>query len=342
MGLPIVWKPILILLFYWMDIFLFEKLHTDGVVSEPSLKNVKSAPLNNFSLYWEIKIILYLGVLLLSSGIGILVYKNINTIGHQAILFFTALISSSCFYYCFKKKLPFSLQKVESPNSFFDYILLLGCLTFILFLGYLQFKYSVFGTRFGVATFVPMVVLFFTAYYFDQLSILSMAITNLAAWVGLVVTPVKILNGNDFYSNTLIITALLLGVALIITGFATKSKNIKAHFEFTYTNFGAHIFYIACIAAMLKFDIPHIIWLIIMAGVSYFFYLKAVKEKSFYFLLILTLYLYVGLTIVVISMISFTNEGAFYFTFLYFILSAIGLVVLLLKMNKKLSNYDSL
>lgn len=326
-----------------MNILFFEKLYADGLLSEPSLQKIKSAPVNNvFSLHWEIKIILYLGVLLLSSGIGILVYKNIDTIGHQAILLFIAIISTGSFYYCFKKKLAFSLQKVASPNSFFDYILLLGCLTFLLFLGYLQFKYTVFGNRFGLATFIPMVVLFFTAYYFDQLAILSLAITNLAAWAGLVVTPSKILSENDFSSHSLIITALLLGFALMVAGRLSKSKNIKAHFDFTFSNFGVHILYIACLAAMFNFIIPPIIWLLIMGGISYFVYLKAVKENSFYFLLILTLYLYSGLSRIIFDMISFRNEGALYLIFSYFIVSAIGLVMLLLKMNKKLKSYDSL
>ena len=43
-----------------------------------------------------------------------------------------------------------------------------------------------------------MVVLFFTAYYFDHIGVLSMAIVNLAAWLGLAVTPMEILRENDF------------------------------------------------------------------------------------------------------------------------------------------------
>ena len=108
-------------------------------------------------------------------------------------------------------KLPFSLQKTVSPSVFFDYILLLGCLTFISFVGYIQFQYQVFGNRFGLATFIPMVVLFFSAYYFDQVGVLSLAITNLAAWAGIAATPLKILQSSDFSSTNIIITGLLLG-----------------------------------------------------------------------------------------------------------------------------------
>jgi hypothetical protein len=322
-----------------MNSTLFEKLHTEGLISGASLQKIKTSSGNTlFSVHWEIKTILYLGVLLLSGGIGILVYKNIDTMGHQVILLFIALISTGSFIYCFKKKLPFSLKRVASPNAFFDYILLLACLTFISFVGYLQFQYQVFGNRFGLSTFTPMLVLFFTAYYFDHLGILSLAITNLAAWVGITVTPVKILQENDFSNSNIIITGLLMGIVLIAAGWLTKKQNIKAHFEFTYTNFGSHLLFICCLAAMFQFENYFLWWFLLLAGISYFFYVKAVKEKSFYFLLILSIYLYIGLSYVVIRLlfdIARLDIGGAYLACMYFIASAIGIILFLIKMNKK-------
>ena len=122
-------------------ISLFKKLHAEGLVSDASFEKIKAESTGNLlSVQWELKTILYLGVLLLSGGLGILVYKNIDTIGHQVILAFIALVSAGCFYYCYKTKLPFSFGKVAAPNSFFDYVLLLGCLTFISFIAYLQYQ----------------------------------------------------------------------------------------------------------------------------------------------------------------------------------------------------------
>jgi hypothetical protein len=66
-----------------------------------------------------------------------------------------------------------------------DYILLLGCLLLLILIAYLQFQYNVFGNRYGLATFIPMVLLFISAYYFDHIGVLTMAITNLAAWAGI-------------------------------------------------------------------------------------------------------------------------------------------------------------
>lgn len=325
-----------------MNILLFERLYADGLIAKSSLQKIKLASDKQlFSLHWELKTILYLGVLLLSGGIGILIYKNIDSIGHQVILLFIALVSGGSFWYCFKKKLPFSLQQVASPNLFFDYILLLACLTFISFVGYIQFQYSVFGNRFGLATFIPLLVLFFTAYYFDQLAILSLAITNFAAWVGITVTPIQILQANDFSSNTIIITGLLLGIILIIAGVLTKNRNLKAHFEFTYTNFGAHILFISCLAAMFQFEQYFLLWFLFLVAIIYFFFVKAVKEKSFYFLLLPTIYGYIGLSYVVIKLlfdIAKFDIGGVYLACIYFIASAVGMILFLIKMNKKLKS----
>lgn len=323
-----------------MNISFFEKLHTDGIISKISLQNIKSLQANQLlSVNRELKIILYLGVLLLTTGLGILVYKNMDTIGHQAVLVVIAVISSSSFFYCYKQKSPFALAKVASPNAMFDYSLLLGCLTFLSFVGYLQFQYRVFGNRFGLATFIPMLVLFFTAYYFDNKGILSIAITNLAAWAGIAVTPAKILNDNDFSSSNIIITGLLLGIALMLAGMLTKAKNIKAHFEFIYTNFGTHILFISCIAAIINYSGWYLIWLLVLLGICIYFYTKAMAEKSFYYLLLLTIYGYVGLSYSVIHLLFFTismEMGSVYLVLLYFITSAIAMIYFLMRMNKKI------
>src|ERR1700761_557767 len=118
-----------------MRITHFKKWHAEGLIGEESLPRAEVAEGQRvFSIYWELRFLLYLGVLLLSGGLGVLVYKNIDTIGHQAVLAFIALVMAGCFLYCLRHKRPFRWVKVEAPNSFFDYVLLLGCLSLLIFL----------------------------------------------------------------------------------------------------------------------------------------------------------------------------------------------------------------
>lgn len=323
-----------------MNSTLLEQLFADGIISPGSYAKIKLKQQHKLiSVHWEIKTLLYLGVLLLSAGLGILVYKNIDTIGHQVILLLIALVCSACFFYCFKKKLPFSTGKVAAPNSFFDYVLLLACCTFITFVSYLQFQYNLFGNRYGLALFFPMVVLFFSAYYFDHLGILSMSIVNLAAWLGITVTPVQILESNDFNDARIIFTGLALGIVLMLAAWVTKKKNIKKHFEFTYANFATHILMISCLAAMFYFNNLYLVWFLLLMGLVYFFYRKALPDKSFYFILILTLYAYIGISYVVINLLTHIGSsglGPVYLGFFYFIISGIALVLFLISTNKKI------
>ena len=328
-----------------MNISLFEQLHKEGLISDLSLQKVKqraNSPL--FSVHWELKTILYLGILLLTGGLGILIYKNIDTIGHQAILTAIGLLCIGCFFYCERKKQPFARTKVPAPNSFFDYILLLGCLTLISFITYLQVQYTAFGNAYGLATFIPMVILFFCAYYFDHLGVLSMAIANLAAWMGIAVTPLSIFKANNFEDAKIIFAGLLLGVALTTIAWASKQKNIKAHFGFTYINFGMNILFISCLAGMFYFDNFYPLWLLPLAGTAFYFYKKSLATASFYFMLMLTIYGYIGISYVLVRLMlnNVQDLGPVYLIFMYFIASGIGVIVFLIKMNKKLKGNDSI
>jgi hypothetical protein len=322
-----------------VNIPLFERLQQEGLISDTALQKVKErAGSRLFSVHWELKTILYLGILLLTGGLGILIYKNIDTIGHQVILAVIGLICIGSFVYCERKKLPFARTQVPAPNSFFDYILLLGCLTLLTFITYLQVQYTAFGTAYGLATFIPMVILFFCAYYFDHLGILSMAITNLAAWMGIAITPLNILKANDFANAEIIFAGLLLGVALTAIAWASQRRNIKAHFEFTYVNFGINIFFIACLAGMFQFDSFYLLWLLPLAGGVLYFYKRAIATSSFYYILIITLYGYIGFSYALVRflVIAAQDIGIAFFILMYFIGSATGIIVFLSRMNKKL------
>lgn len=330
-----------------MNLQIFRKLYEEGLISGSAFEKVKTAEEHrHFSVHWELKALLYLGVLLLSGGLGILIYKNIDTIGHQAILAFMALICAGCFYYCYRKKAPFSHARVASPDAFFDYLLLLACLTFISFIAYLQYQYTIFGDHFKLACFVPMIVLFFCAYYYDHLGVLSMAITNLAAWMGIVVTPTRILKQNDFHSGDLIYTALLLGLILVAAGEISRWKNIKQHFRFTYINFGAHVLFIAAIAGMFHFRSLYLLWFLLLLGVAAYFYRLSNRERSFYFLLILTLYSYIGIVYIASDLLFVqfraSDMGPLYLALGFYICSAIAMIRFLIHHNKKFKADDRL
>ncbi len=318
---------------------IFEQLYRQNFITQQQLDKIKQQDEQPVSVHWDVRTLLYPGILLVTTALGILVYENIDTIGHTAIIITIGVACAACFMYCFRKANKYAHVKVESPNILFDYILLTACLLLLTFMGYLQYQYNVFGARWGLAVFIPMVILFFCAYYFDHIGVLSIAITNLATWLGITVTPVQILKQNDFSSDHIIYTGIISGVALVVFSTITQQKNIKAHFAFTYKNFGANILFIALLAAMFNHHNIYLIWFIAILLVAYWLFNNAVKENVFYFLVISILYAYIALCYVVIELlILIADEGSLYLGTIYFIGSGIGLIRLLMYYNKKLKH----
>lgn len=319
-----------------MNVPLFSRFFNEGLISSEESNNVSGIGKKPVSVHYELRTLLYLGIVLVTTAVGILLYKNIDTIGHMALLAIIGGVCIICFVYSFKYTKGYSHSKIESSNIWMDYILLLGCLLLLTFTGYIQYQYHVFGDQWGLALFIPMVILFIAAYYFDHLGVLSLAITNLAAWAGISITPLQVLEKNDFTSTTIMYSGVGVGLFLVAASYLSRIKKIKAHFEFTYKNFGSHILFISLLALMMYYDNIFLIWFLALLGTGFLFFKDAMKENSFYFLVITLLYAYIGLSYVIIHTLTAitVDIGTAYFIFLYFIISGIALIRLFIYYNK--------
>jgi len=286
-----------------------------------------------FSLYWELKTILYLAVVLLNLGLGWLIYENIDSIGHGVIMAGIAGICGACFIYTYRNRTPFSWKHTESPSPYYDYILLLGCLTFVILGGYLQYQYQIFGTRYGLATFIPMGFFFMVAYYFDHRGALSLAITALASWLGVTVTPAGVFSENNFSNAGIVWAGVLLGIALCVVAFLSESKDMKKHFSLTYLNFSVHILFIASLAGLII--IEQWSFFLILTLASAFFIWYAHTRHSLYFMTVALIYAYIGLTYLVLQIrFDGSDEGTIYFYNFYFVASCAAIIVFLLRYKK--------
>jgi len=318
------------------DIKIAEKLVKEGPLSEASFQKIKLAYSGRFfSVGFEVRTLLYIGILLLSTGLGVLVYKNIDSIGHLAVILFIAAISFTCLGYCYMKRKPYSNEKVVSEKMLNDYILLLGCLTFVTFTGYLQYEYAVFGNFNGIAILLPAILFFALAYLVDHLGVLSMAITCLAAFVGITITPTELLQKNDFSSRDIIFSGLALGAFLLAIAAILSSRNIKKHFKFTYFNFGTHLLFVSCLAGMFCFDSWLLFFALLIALVSFSLW-HANKDKSFYFLLFTVLYGYIGLTYLIFRILEkMPGSLSLSIAYIYVIGSSSMIILFLISTGKK-------
>ncbi len=314
------------------NLSLLEKLTEKNIISDEQASQIKVSDSNQpFSIHWELRLLLYLGITLLSSGLGVLIYKNIDTIGHNILISLIALVCLACFYYAFRHRKPFLWGEIEESTNLDDFALLGGCLAFLTLEGYLQYQYNFFGTRYGLVAFLPAVLFFFCAYYFDHRGVLSMAITALASWIGISITPLRLLKNNDFNSQDMVITSISLGIFLIIVGWISIQKELKRHFSFTYFIFGGNLTFIAALSGLFAFDLKFI-YGIIIAVLSYLSITYARTKHSYLFLLMGVIYGYIAFTYMAFKILPSDLDPFLYM--LYFMLSAAGVVLFLIKIKE--------
>lgn len=316
-------------------------LREENLLRSSTIQEIETAENDRlFSVFWHIKTFLYVGVLLLVTGLGFLIYKNIDTIGHITIVVLIGLVSLICFIYCFKKAEPFSVQKSQSPGIGFDYILLLGCLLLLTFLGYLQWQYKIFGVRYGLATFFPAIVLLAAAYRFDHLGVLTLGITLFSSWLGLTITPLDLLEKNDFSSFRIIYTGVALAIIFAVSSFLHRKYEVKNHFSFTYINFASHLAGISCLAGVFNLN-GAVIFLPLLAFSVFLIHRYAISQQSFYLVLVALFYGYIGASYLFFKLIQVLPEIiSIYGGLACFIFSSLFLIRYLKGIKKSFSKND--
>jgi len=323
-----------------------KKLLEQNLITENQYQEITSyRNLNIFSLHAELKLFLYLSVLLFTSGIGVLIYKNIDSIGHIAILSLLLIVIGICFYFCFKNSKGFQKQETTFENPVLEYLVLAASILTCIFIGYLQFQYKPFGTHYGLATLIPTILSFFCAYYFDNKSVLAIGITGLAAYVGLSVTPQDLLDRTNFYSDqSLSYSAIMLGVLLILWTIYSLKIQLKTHFNLIYLTFALHIISIAAISSLVNYyeDAVWFVFVIVLAASSYYFYRISHTLKAMSLYVFMIVYAYIGLNIFLIRIFGNVNFSDVWELFililpLYFIGSIVMFIKLIKNFNKEIA-----
>lgn len=288
-----------------------------------------------FSLNAELKMFLYLSVILFTTGIGLLVYDNIDTIGHSIIIGLVFTVMIVCYYFSFKKAPQFSKTKTEFKSPVMEYIVLTANLLTCIFIGYLQFQYTAFGTHYGLATIIPTVIGLFSAFYFDNKNVLSLAITGLAAYIGLTVTPQSLIQ-NDFYTtDALSYAAIGLGTALLVWNYYCNKINLKTHFSFTYLTFAQHLIGISCLNNLID---QEAYWLFfpLLALVTYYFYHLSYKLKSISIFIFTLIYGFIGFNVCFFALVDQIDLEDFWsFLLVFSPIYSIGMIYLFIQMVKK-------
>jgi len=307
-----------------------EELFTKALITQYQFAKIEPIVSGKIiSVFYELRTLLYLGVMLFTAGAGILIYKNIGDLGHLVAILSLTAVMVVCFWYVYNKGPAYSNETVKGPTPFFDYVLLLASLLFVSIQGYLQFQYALLDDNLGTSTLVTATLFFYLAYRYDHVGILSLGITSFVSFWGISVSPVKWYSGSFFTDSNLHVIAIALAVVISAGAIVLHRRGIKTHFTFTYLNFSLLMFFFAAIAGLFIDESIYGIYLLLIYGGCALSYYAARMSQSFLFLLYAFLAAYVATTFFLAVTIQIFNEA--YLWFWYSIFSCAGFVYFIIR-----------
>jgi hypothetical protein len=215
-----------------------ERLRGEGVLTDAQSRLFgRVARRDLVSVRLQVRAALYLGVLLLTTGVGLFVKENQDRIGPAAIGFAIGLAAAACLVWAWRRSAPFRWGEAASSHAAFDYLLLLGALLVATDLAYLETQLELLGPNWPWHLLAVAVFYAFLAYRFDSKMLLSLALASFAAWRGIAVNVTRTSLGAGDPSR-LRIEALACGSLFVILGVAAAHRQRKAHFEDVYVNAG--------------------------------------------------------------------------------------------------------
>jgi hypothetical protein len=235
------------------------------------------------SVRLEIKALLYVGVLLMTSGVGLLLAEHHREIGPLTIVGGISVAAAACLIWVRRQAPPFSWGEVASPSPAFDYVLLLGLLLFASDLGYIEAQFTLLGRHWEHHLLVVAAVYLVAAYRWDSRTILGLALTTLAAWRGVSVGLISASrwqgDASDLRAN-----AIALGALYVVAAWRSVRAQRKAHFEEVFANAGLLLLLGALVSGTLGPGLAWGVWLVaLLVAAGAVMWLSFRLGRSLYF-----------------------------------------------------------
>lgn len=189
------------------------------------------------SVHAELRLLAYVGVLLVMAGVGVLVRENLDRIGPLAIAAALSLGALACLLWVARRAPAFTWGEVISPHLALDYVLLLGALLVGADLAYGEAKFAALGDAWPWHLLIVAVLYALLAFRYDSRVLLSLALSTFAAWRGVSAGRLHhaLWLGGE---NAVRLNAAVCGVLFLALGALLRRRAWKPHFEPVATHLG--------------------------------------------------------------------------------------------------------
>jgi len=278
-----------------------------------------------FSLFLELNVLLYLGILAFILGLGWTVTTWSDQLGEIVILSALSALFVACLWYCFSRAPAWSPGETPSPNLVFDYVLYLGSLVWSVELAYLEHRHELLSTQSNLYLLATAGLFFFLSYRFDNRFVLSLALTSLAAWCGLSLSRWPGQQTEDYRQYAIIYSLFIAGAGVIL-----ERRGLKPHFCNTYLNLAANVLFWSLLSGVFK-EHNNYGWslaLLAACGVSLAW---GLSHRQFSFVAYAVLYGYVGLSAKILDQPSVNGTELLF----YFMVTGTAVLVLLVYLARR-------
>ncbi|MBX7125721.1 MAG: DUF2157 domain-containing protein [Cyclobacteriaceae bacterium] len=273
------------------------RLADDNLITEEQRSRLSDIATGRvFSLYYELRTVLYLGILLLTAGLGYFCYLHISQAGHIVIILLLSSATVVCFLYALRKGPPVTLIRAIPPTPYFDYVVLLGALLMVCVQGYVQIQFGWLSDFMEYATLGTAVFLFLISYRFDHTGVLAIAITALMSFWSIALSTTKWYEADFLEVAGLENRAIVLGLSLAVAGLLLHARGIKRHFTITYLNLASLLFLSGAFVSLISDEREWFYIPLMFMGCGGLWYL-ALKLDSFLLLFYAAVYGYLTLTV---------------------------------------------
>jgi hypothetical protein len=281
-----------------------------------------------FSLFIELNVLLYAGVLAFVAGLGWTVTTWSKQLGDVLVLTGLSVILAACFWYCFSRAAAWSPLETPSPNPIFDYVLYLGSLVWSVELAYLENRFHILSGQWDYYLAATAGLFFFLAYRFDNRFVLTLALSSLAGWFRLTISRWPS-HQDETYRQCALLYCLMAGAG----GTLLERRGLKPHFLGTYLNIVANVLFWALLSGVFKRQ-GYGLWflaLLIACGASFAW---GLKRRQFVFVACAAVYGYVGVSSILLR--NVTHETPI---LSYFVLTGIGMLVALVLIARRFARH---